>query len=132
MGNKMVPVHPGEVLKEELQGLNISASVFAKDLSVPTNRITAILNKKRRITSDTALRLSRYFGTSAEFWMNLQQAYDLNIASAWPETHPSDFVTAKFCNPHVSELSGFKILFPCIRASLRPITVFGQALLIFT
>ncbi len=80
MENKMSPVHPGEILKEELEGLSISASTFAKSLDVPTNRITEILNKRRRITSDTALRLSRYFGTSAEFWMNLQQAYDLKIA----------------------------------------------------
>lgn len=87
MANKMPPVHLGEILREELDGLNISASAFAKSLSVPTNRITEILNKRRRITSDTALRLSRYFGTSAEFWMNLQQAYDLKIAreSTWSE-----------------------------------------------
>lgn len=83
----MPPVHPGEILKEELQELSISASAFAKSLKVPTNRITEILNKRRRITSDTALRLSRYFGTSAEFWMNLQQAYDLKVTreSKWSE-----------------------------------------------
>jgi antitoxin HigA-1 len=79
MENKMPPVHPGEILREELDGLNLSASAFARDLGVPANRITEILNKRRRVTSDTALRLSRYFGTSAEFWMNLQQAYDLKI-----------------------------------------------------
>jgi addiction module HigA family antidote len=79
MENKMPPVHPGEILREELDGLNLSASAFAKDLGVPANRITEILNERRRITSDTALRLSRYFGTSADFWMNLQQAYDLKI-----------------------------------------------------
>ncbi len=87
MENKMPPVHPGEILREELDGLNISATTFAKDLGVPTNRITEILNERRRITSDTALRLSRYFRTSAEFWMNLQQAYDLKITreNKWPE-----------------------------------------------
>jgi addiction module HigA family antidote len=79
MQNKMPPVHPGEILRGELEGLNISATAFAKSLGVPTNRITEILNEKRRITSDTALRMSRFFGTSAEFWMNLQQAYDLKI-----------------------------------------------------
>ena len=71
MENKMPPVHPGEILKEELEELNISARLFSEKLGVSTNRITEILNGKRRITSDTALRLSRYFGTSAEFWMNL-------------------------------------------------------------
>ncbi len=87
MENKMPPVHPGEILKEELQELSISASAFAKDLGVPTNRITEILNERRRITSDTALRLSRYFGTSAEFWMNLQQSYDLKVTreNKWSE-----------------------------------------------
>ena len=91
MKNKMPPVHPGEILREELQELSISASAFAKDLDVPTNRITEILNKRRKITSDTALRLSRYFETSAEFWLNLQQAYDLKITreSKWPEIEMS-------------------------------------------
>ena len=87
MENIMPPVHPGEILKEELEGLSLSASAFAKSLGVPTNRVTEILNERRRITSDTALRLSRYFGTSAEFWMNLQQAYDLKITreEKWQE-----------------------------------------------
>jgi addiction module HigA family antidote len=87
MENKMPPVHPGEILREELEGLSLSARAFAKSLGVPANRITEILNERRRITSDTALRLSRYFGTSAEFWMNLQQAYDLKITreEKWQE-----------------------------------------------
>ncbi len=91
MENKMPPVHPGEILRKELEGLNLSASAFAKDLGVPANRITEILNERRRITSDTALRLSRYFGTSAEFWMNLQQTYDLKITreEKWPEIEMS-------------------------------------------
>ena len=77
MENKMPPVHPGEILREELEELAMSASALAKKLDVPVNRVTQILNERRSITPDTALRLSRYFGTSAEFWMNLQQAYDL-------------------------------------------------------
>lgn len=91
MQNKMPPVHPGEILREELEGLNLSASAFAKSLVVPTNRITEILNEKRRITSDTALRMSRFFGTTAEFWMNLQQAYDLKITreERWQEIEMS-------------------------------------------
>jgi len=79
MVNKMPPVHPGEVLKEELEELNISARSLASKLGVPTNRITGVLNQKRSITPDTALRLARYFGTSPEFWLNLQQAYDLKM-----------------------------------------------------
>ena len=79
MENKMQPVHPGEILKEELEELHISARSLASRLGVPTNRITGILNQKRSITPDTALRLARYFSTSPEFWLNLQQAYDLKI-----------------------------------------------------
>lgn len=79
MENQMPPVHPGEILREELNELNISASELAKKLNVPTNRITGILNEKRSVTPDSALRLACYFGTSPEFWLNLQQAYDLKI-----------------------------------------------------
>lgn len=79
MSNKMKPVHPGEILKDELKELGLSASALAKFLSVPTNRITFILNKKRSITADTALRLSKFFGTSAEFWLNLQSDFDLKM-----------------------------------------------------
>ncbi len=75
--NRMRPIHPGEVLREELQELGLSARALAKALGVPTNRVTGILNGERAVTADTALRLSRYLGTSAEFWMNLQAAYDL-------------------------------------------------------
>lgn len=80
MPNKMRPIHPGEVLKEELAELGVSANAFAQALAVPTNRITSILNEQRGITADTALRLARYFGTTPEFWMNLQTAYDVKIA----------------------------------------------------
>lgn len=79
--NGMRPVHPGEVLREDvLNELGMSANAFAKALGVPTNRITAILNGERGITAETALRLARYLGTSPEFWLNLQQAYDLRMA----------------------------------------------------
>jgi addiction module HigA family antidote len=74
------PIHPGEQLKEELDALNMSAAELARQLDVPTNRITAILNGRRGITGDTALRLSHFFGTSAEFWLNLQSLYDLRLA----------------------------------------------------
>lgn len=82
MRNCLRPLHPGEVLREELDFLKYSANEFAKLLHVPTNRITAILNGKRFISADTALRLAKFFGTTPEFWLNLQMAYDLKIEIA--------------------------------------------------
>jgi addiction module HigA family antidote len=73
-------IHPGEHLAEELNELGMSAAELARKLDVPTNRITGILNGQRAITGDTALRLAHFFGTSAEFWLNLQSLYDLRIA----------------------------------------------------
>jgi len=73
-------IHPGEHLAEELKELGMSAAELARKLDVPTNRITGILNGKRAITGDTALRLSHFFGTSAEFWLSLQSLYELRIA----------------------------------------------------
>ena len=75
----MRPIHPGEILKDELAELQLSANKFAEKLHVPTNRITEILNGQRAITADTALRLSAFFGTTAEFWLKLQNAYDLKM-----------------------------------------------------
>jgi addiction module HigA family antidote len=74
------PIHPGEHLREELEELAISAAELARKLDVPTNRITGILNGQRAVTGDTALRLSHFFGTSAEFWLNLQSLYELRLA----------------------------------------------------
>ena len=74
------PIHPGEHLAEELDALDMSAAGLARQLNVPTNRITGILNAQRNITGDTALRLARFFGTSAQFWLNLQTLHDLRIA----------------------------------------------------
>ncbi len=73
-------IHPGEHLAEQLEELGMSAAELARQLRVPTNRITAILNGQRAVTGDTALRLGHFFGTSAEFWMNLQKLYELRIA----------------------------------------------------
>jgi addiction module HigA family antidote len=73
-------IHPGEHLAEQLEELGMSAAELSRQLKVPTNRITAILNGQRAITGDTALRLGHFFGTSAEFWMNLQKLYELRIA----------------------------------------------------
>jgi addiction module HigA family antidote len=73
-------IHPGEHLAEQLEALRMSAAKLARQLKVPTNRITHILNGQRAITGDTALRLGHYFGTSAEFWLNLQKLYELRVA----------------------------------------------------
>ena len=73
-------IHPGEHLAEELQALDMRPTELARQLQVPPNRITAILQGRRAITGDTALRLAHFFGTSAEFWLNLQSLYDLRIA----------------------------------------------------
>ncbi len=76
----MTAIHPGEHLAEELKELRMSAAELARRLEVPTNRITEILNGKRAITGDTALRLAHFFGTTAEFWLNLQSLYELRMA----------------------------------------------------
>jgi addiction module HigA family antidote len=77
---RLPPVHPGEVLQDILRDANLSANALALALRVPANRIGAILKGERGITADTALRLARYFGTSAQLWMNLQAQYDLEAA----------------------------------------------------
>ncbi len=76
----MVPVHPGRILKRELAARSLSANALALALRVPSGRVTGILNCKRGISAETALRLARYFGTSAQFWMNLQSRYELEMA----------------------------------------------------
>ena len=78
--NSMRPIHPGEILKDELAEIGMTANAFAHALHVPANRITSVLNGSRSITVDTALRLSCFFGTTPEFWLNLQTAYDLKLA----------------------------------------------------
>jgi addiction module HigA family antidote len=81
----LTAIHPGEHLAEELEALGMSAAELARQLKVPTNRITAILNRQRAVTGDTALRLGHFFGSSAEFWLNLQSLYELRLAEkkAW-------------------------------------------------
>src|SRR5215468_11947169 len=73
-------IHPGEHLAEELKELGMSAAELARQLGVPTNRVTEILNGRRAITGDTALRLANFFGTTGEFWLNLQSLYELRVA----------------------------------------------------
>jgi antitoxin HigA-1 len=76
----LTATHPGEHLAEELEVLDMSAAELARQIAVPTNRVTQILNGTRAITGDTALRLAHFFGTSAQFWLNLQTLYDLRLA----------------------------------------------------
>jgi addiction module HigA family antidote len=76
------PIHPGEVLRDDLEALAMSAAELSRQIKVPTNRVTGILNGRRAITGDTALRLGHFFGTSAEFWLNLQKLYELRLAAA--------------------------------------------------
>ena len=74
------PIHPGEHLAEELKELGISAAALARQIDVPVNRVTEIINGKRAVTADTALRLGHWFGASPEFWLNLQKLYELRLA----------------------------------------------------
>ena len=79
-GKTMKPIHPGRILKRELAARNLSANKLALAIRVPSGRITQILNGKRGISAETALRLSRHFGNSARFWVNLQSRYELALA----------------------------------------------------
>ena len=74
------PIHPGETLRDDLEELGMSAAELSRQLAVPVNRITQILNGSRAVTGDTALRLGHFFNTSPEFWLNLQKLYDLRMA----------------------------------------------------
>ncbi len=80
MRNGMRPVHPGEILREEIEALDLSANALSKALGVPVNRVTMILNGQRGVSADTALRLARYFGTTPQLWMNLQKTWELRQA----------------------------------------------------
>ena len=74
------PIHPGDTLRADLDALGMSATELARQVGVPANRVSRILKGERAITGDTALRLGRYFGTTAEFWLNLQKLYELRLA----------------------------------------------------
>ncbi|MCY4486871.1 MAG: HigA family addiction module antitoxin [Deltaproteobacteria bacterium] len=78
--NGMRPVHPGEILRDELDALGLRANALADALGVPVNRVTMILNGQRGVSADTALRLARYFGTTPQLWMNLQKTWELRRA----------------------------------------------------
>ena len=79
-GNGMEPVHPGEILGEELAERGLSATALAAALGVPTNRVTAILNGQRGVTADTSLRLARYLGTTPQLWLSQQKTFELRVA----------------------------------------------------
>lgn len=87
MSDWKAPIHPGEILADELEELRMKPVELATRLGVPDNRIYQILHGRRRVTADTALRLGKFFNTGPEFWLNLQQAYELDIA--WQETGSS-------------------------------------------
>ena len=90
------PIHPGETLRENLDALGMSAGELAKRIEVPVSRLVAILDGRRAITGDTALRLGRFFGTSGAFWLNLQKLYDLRQAEQQhgaANTHPTPNLT---------------------------------------
>jgi len=76
------PIHPGKILADELAELGISAAELARQIDVPPNRLSQIIHGRRAITGDTALRLGHWFGTSAQFWINLQGAWDLRVVEA--------------------------------------------------
>ncbi|MDE0028391.1 MAG: HigA family addiction module antitoxin [Deltaproteobacteria bacterium] len=78
--NGMRPVHPGEILRDELEELDLTAKALANALGVPVNRVTMILNGQRGVSADTALRLARYFGTTPQLWMNLQKTWEIRRA----------------------------------------------------
>src|ERR1700731_1966673 len=77
-----IPIHPGEHLAEELREVGITAAELSRQIDVPVNRITGIIHGQRGITADTALRLGHWFGTTPQFWMNLQQLYELRVAES--------------------------------------------------
>ena len=96
---RLPPTHPGDILKEELDERSISLNKLSRDIRIPLSRVSLIVNGKRAVTADMALRLARYFGTSPRFWLNLQQAHDLS--RAWAE---SSAIIAREVNPReVSE-----------------------------
>ena len=90
--NRMRPLHPGEILREELDELGMSANALSKALDVPVNRVTAILNGQRGVTANTASRLARYFGTTPQLWLNLQKTWELRRAEIEAGRHIAERV----------------------------------------
>ncbi|MCY3769260.1 MAG: HigA family addiction module antitoxin [Gammaproteobacteria bacterium] len=95
MRNGMIPVHPGEILRQELDVLDLSANALSKALGVPVNRVTSILNGQRGVSADTALRLARYFGTTPQLWLNLQKTWELRRAEIQTGNQITEQVTPR-------------------------------------
>ena len=93
--NGMRPVHPGEILRDELDELGLSANALSKALGVPVNRVTMILNGQRGVSADTALRLARYFGTTPQLWLSLQKTWELRRAEIEAEPAIAEQVTPR-------------------------------------
>ena len=91
----MRPVHPGEILREELEELGLSANALSKELGVPVNRVTMILKGQRGVSADTALRLARYFGTTPQLWLNLQKTWELRCAEIASGTQIAERITPR-------------------------------------
>ena len=102
VNNAMRPVHPGEILAEEMEELRLSANALAGALGVPTNRITAVLKGQRGVTADTALRLSRYFGTTPQLWLNLQKTFELRVAEVQSGKDIADRVQPRETGPEAA------------------------------
>jgi addiction module HigA family antidote len=105
MPNRMRPMQPGEILRGEMDELQVSARHLAKALGVPTNRITALINETRALTADTALRLARYFETTPEFWLNLHMASALRRAQHKVGSHIAREVAPRAAPPTPDERS---------------------------
>ena len=91
----MRPVHPGEILREELDVLGLSANALSRELGVPVNRVTMILNGQRGVSADTALRLARYFRTTPQLWLNLQKTWELRCAQIKSGTAIAERITPR-------------------------------------
>jgi addiction module HigA family antidote len=96
--NGMRPVHPGEVLREQLDELGLSANALSKALGVPVNRVTMILNGQRGVSADTALRLARFFGTTPQLWLNLQKTWELRRAEIKGGREIAEQVTPRYAD----------------------------------
>ena len=107
--DSLEPIYPGEILREDfLEPLGISINQLSRELSVPPNRISEIVNGKRAITADTALRLERYFGIEAKFWLNLQTEFDLRIMKRFKigDDIEKRIIPAKHVAESISQIAG--------------------------
>ena len=120
----MRPVHPGEILREEIDAAGVSEGALSKALDVPLNRVTMILEGRQGITADTALRIARYFGTTPELWLNLQKTWELRRAQIEVGRKIDERVT-----PRQTAVSGVTWLLTSHRSSLRQSKAAGVDLL---